>query len=39
MWRAIVRTYSSDLAMAIGVVMALQLLGLLGMFQILQSFS
>lgn len=39
MWRAAVRTYSSDMAMAIGVVMALQLLGLLGMFQVLQSFS
>lgn len=39
MWRAIVRMYSSDLAMAMGVILALQLVGLLGMFQVLQSFS
>ena len=39
MWRAIVRVYSSDLAMAIGVILGLQLVGLFGMFRVLQSFS
>ena len=39
MWRAIARTYSSDLAMAMGVILAMQVVGFLGMVQVLQSFS